>query len=72
MLEKDYICWYDGISELDGRNIKAPNVEAAARKAVDIWRHEKLKELNGGDLVVHLKDQEGKVSDITVHDRTLH
>lgn len=64
--EIDFTCWWEGQSEEDGKDIKALSKEEAARMAVDIWRHEKLKELGQGPLTVFIKDPEGQVSKIQV------
>ncbi|HXH75422.1 MAG TPA: hypothetical protein VNJ08_10685 [Bacteriovoracaceae bacterium] len=68
MLEQNFTCWYDGQDEGDGKDILAPNAGAAARMAVDIWRHENLQELHGGTLVVYLRDEAGHVSKVHVAD----
>jgi hypothetical protein len=66
MLEEDYICWHAGQDEGDGKELKAPSVEAAAKKAVDIWRHENIKELNGGKVTVFVRDRENRIHQVIV------
>jgi hypothetical protein len=67
--EIDFTCWWEGQNEGDGKDIKATNREEAARMAVDIWRHENLKELKGKSITVFLKDPEGIVSKVVVNNR---
>ena len=65
--EIDFTCWWEGQTEEDGKDIKALSKEEAARMAVDIWRHEKLKEIGKGPLTVYIKDPQGHVSKIKVN-----
>lgn len=66
MIEKDFICWYEGQKEIDGIAIKASNVSEAARMAVDIWRHANAEELEGRSLKVFVREQNNKVSEVVV------
>jgi hypothetical protein len=66
MKEENFTCWYEGQSEGDGKDIKASHPEAAARLAVDIWRHENIRELKEGQLVVYLKNEKGLVRKMVV------
>ncbi len=66
MLENQYICWHSGQNEGDGKELKAPSIEAAAKKAVDIWRHENLKEITGEKVTVLVKDEDTRVHKIIV------
>lgn len=68
MLEENYTCWYEGQKEEDGKQLKAPNVQEAARKAVDIWRHDHIKELSKDDMpfIVYLKDEEGDIHRVSI------
>ena len=56
MLEQGYLCWHAGQSEADAKEVKATSMEEAAKMAVDIWRHESLKELGSDKVTVHVKD----------------
>ncbi len=67
MLEEGYVCWHAGQGEGDGKELKAPSVEAAAKKAVDIWRHENLQDLDGAKVTVFVRDQENKVHQVVVN-----
>lgn len=66
MLEEEYICWHHGQEEADGKELKAPTVEAAAKKAVDIWRHERIQPLHGKNVTVYVKDQDEHVHEVIV------
>jgi len=67
MLEENYTCWYEGQSEEDGRNVIASSLQEAARKAVDIWRHENIRELTGdAPFIVYLKDEDGYVHKVNI------
>ncbi len=56
MLEQGYLCWHLGQTEADAKEVKAKTMEEAAQLAVDIWRHEKLKELGPDKVTVFVKD----------------
>lgn len=58
MLEKDFYCWHAGQGEKDAKIVKASSMEEAAELAVDIWRHEKVKELGPNKVTVFVKDNE--------------
>jgi hypothetical protein len=58
MLEKIYFCWHEGQTEGDAKEVKAISMEEAAKMAVDIWRHERLKELGPNKVTVYVKDEE--------------
>ena len=64
--EQIFICWHANQDEGDGKEVKATSIRAAAKKAVDIWRHENLKELNGDKVTVHVKDESRRVHDVIV------
>ena len=66
MMEEGYICWHKGQQETDGKELKAPSIEEAARIAVDIWRHEKVQELGGNKVTVFVKDKDEHVHEIIV------
>jgi hypothetical protein len=67
MLEQNFTCWYEAQDESSGKDILAPNLAVAARMAVDIWRHENIKELSGSPCIVYLRDETGKVSKVKVN-----
>lgn len=56
MLEQGYLCWHEGQTEADAKEVKAISMEEAARTAVDIFRHESLKELGNKKVTVYVKD----------------
>lgn len=68
--EQEYICWHEGQEEGDGKEIKAATIRAAAKKAVDIWRHENVEELNGNKVTVYVKDERRQVHQIVVISET--
>ena len=64
--EQEFICWHANQEEADGKEIKATTIRAAAKKAVDIWRHEHLQELNGDKVTVFVKDEARRVHEVVV------
>lgn len=64
--EQEYICWLDNQEEGDGKEIKAPTIRAAAKKTVDIWRHENARELQGHKITVFVKDEARRVHQVVV------
>lgn len=64
--EHVFICWHANQNEGDGKEIKAPTIRAAAKKAVDIWRHERLEELGGNKVTVFVKDESRRVHQVIV------
>ncbi|MFP5385975.1 MAG: hypothetical protein ACLGHN_07835 [Bacteriovoracia bacterium] len=64
--EQEYICWHANQDEGDGKEIKAATIRAAAKKAVDIWRHENAEELNGNKVTVFVKDEARRVHQVVV------
>jgi hypothetical protein len=67
-MEKEYTCWHSQQSEAMGRSLKAPGPEAAARKALDIWKHE-----TGDDnfqqqiTTVKVRDPDNKIIEVPVN-----
>ncbi len=66
MLEEVYHCWLEGQTEDDAKEVKAISMEEAAKMAVDILRHEKLKELGGSKITVYVKDEEDHQKSFTI------
>lgn len=64
--EQEYICWHENQDEGDGKEIKAPTIRAAAKKAVDIWRHENAQELEGNKVTVYVKDEARRTHQVVV------
>lgn len=64
--EQEFIVWHANQDEGDGKEIKAPTIRAAAKKAVDIWRHENLQELNGNKVTVFVKDEARRVHQVVI------
>jgi hypothetical protein len=64
--EINYICWHGNQTEGDAKELKAPSIKAAARKAVDIWRHENLEELGQNKVTVFVKDDSHEVHEIVI------
>jgi hypothetical protein len=58
MLEQEYFCWHAGQTEEKAKEIKAESMEEAAKMAVDVWRHENLKELGPNKVTVFVKDRD--------------
>lgn len=68
MAEISFTCWYQGQKESDGKLVKAPTVQEAARIAADIWRHDHLQEFSGQALKIFVKDEQGQVAEVEVRD----
>ena len=66
MLEQEYICWRQDQTEADGKEIKAPNIEAAARKALDIWLNENLLEFGEPKVTVLVRDMSDDIRKVQV------
>lgn len=66
--EHEYICWHAHQNEGDGKEIKASSLRSAAKKAVDIWRHENLQELEGNKVTVYVKDEGHHVHEVVITD----
>lgn len=64
--EQVFICWHANQTEDDGKELKAPTIRAAAKKAVDIWRHENAQELEGNKVTVFVKDESRRVHQVVV------
>lgn len=64
--EHVFICWHEYQDEGDGKELKAPTIRAAAKKAVDIWRHENLQELGSNKVTVYVKDEARRVHQVVV------
>lgn len=64
--EQVYICWHANQDEGDGKEIKAPTIRAAAKKAVDIWRHENVQELGNDKVTVFVKDEARRVHQVVI------
>jgi hypothetical protein len=64
--EYTYTCWHSNQTEGDGKEIKASSIKAAAKKAVDIWRHENAEELGLRKVTVHVKDEGLKVHEVII------
>ncbi|MCM2348613.1 MAG: hypothetical protein NDI69_01250 [Bacteriovoracaceae bacterium] len=64
--EHEFICWHANQDQGDGKEIKAPTVRAAAKKAVDIWRHENIEELGANKVTVFVKDESRRVQQVIV------
>jgi hypothetical protein len=64
--EQVFICWHAGQEEGDGKELKAPTIRAAAKKAVDIWRHENIEEIVGHKVTVFVKDEARRVHQVVI------
>jgi|GEM_PF-4709749 hypothetical protein len=64
--EQVFICWHLNQEEGDGKEIKATTIRSAAKKAVDIWRHENIQELDGDKVTVFVKDEARRVHQVIV------
>lgn len=64
--EQVYLCWHDKQTEDDAKEIKSTSIRAAAKKAVDIWRHESGRELGSAKVTVHVKDESNKVHEVVI------
>jgi hypothetical protein len=58
MDQQMFYCWHAGQTEGKAKEIKAPSMEEAAQMAVDVWRHENVKELGPNKVTVFVKDEE--------------
>lgn len=64
--EQVFICWHANQDEGDGKEIKASSIRSAAKKCVDVWRHENVEELHGNKVTVFVKDQARRVHEVVV------
>jgi hypothetical protein len=64
--EQVFLCWHVNQEEDDAKEIKATSIRSAAKKAVDIWRHENATELGNMKVTVFVKDESRKVHEIVV------
>lgn len=64
--EQVFICWHANQDEGDGKEIKATSIRSAAKKAVDIWRHENLQELGRDKVTVFVKDEGRHVHEVII------
>lgn len=64
--EQVFLCWHMNQTEDDAIEIKATSIRSAAKKAVDVWRHESGKEIAEMKVTVFLKDEARKVHEIVV------
>ncbi len=64
--EQVFICWHKNQGEGDGNEIKATSIRSAAKKAVDIWRHENLQELGNDKVTVFVKDESRHVHEVVI------
>lgn len=64
--EQVFICWHTNQNEGDGKEIKASSIRSAAKKAVDIWRHENVEELDGRKVTVFVKDEARRVHEVVI------
>lgn len=64
--EQEFLCWHANQSEDDALEIKATSVRAAAKKAVDSWRHENARELGSAKVTVFVRDQYRNVHEIII------
>lgn len=66
--EQVFICWHANQDEGDGKELKATSIRSAAKKAVDIWRHENLQKLGDDKVTVFVKDESRKVHEVIITD----
>jgi hypothetical protein len=64
--EQEFICWHANQTEDDGKEIKATSIRSAAKKAVDIWRHENIQELGHDKVTVFVKDEARRVHEVII------
>ena len=64
--EQVFICWHGNQDEGDGNEIKATSIRSAAKKAVDLWRHENHQKLGGDKVTVFVKDEARKVHEVII------
>ena len=64
--EQEFICWHANQDEVEGKEIKATSIRSAAKKAVDLWRHENLQGLDGGKVTVFVKDEARRQHQVVV------
>ena len=66
MQEQEYLCWHAGQIEADAKDIKAESMVEAAKMAVDIWRHEKLRDIGLDKVTVFVKDNADNMKSFTI------
>ncbi len=66
--EQTFICWHENQVEGDGKELKASSIRNAAKKAVDIWRHENMAEIHHKKVTVYVKDESRKVHQVVIID----
>jgi hypothetical protein len=64
--EHVFLCWHANQDEGDAKEIKATSIRSAAKKAVDVWRHENAQELGDMKVTVFVKDESRKVHEIII------
>lgn len=64
--EQEFLCWHEGQTEDDAKEIKSTSIRSAAKKAVDIWRHESGQELGSAKVTVHVKDESRRVHEVII------
>jgi hypothetical protein len=64
--EQVFICWHANQKQGDGKEIKATSIRSAAKKAVNIWRHENQKELGSQKVTVYVKDEAQKTHEVVI------
>lgn len=64
--EQVFICWHANQTEGDGKELKANTIRSAAKKAVDIWRHENAQELEGNKVTVFVKDEARRIHQVVI------
>jgi hypothetical protein len=68
--EQVFICWHANQEEADGIEVKATSIRSAAKRAVDIWRHENVQELGGDKVSVCVRDEGRRVHEVIVTGET--
>ncbi len=64
--EQIFTCWRENEDESDGKELKATTIRSAAKKAVDIWRHESGQEYFGSKVTVFVKDEGRRVHQVLI------
>lgn len=65
--EQEFLCWHEGQTEEDAKEIKSTSIRGAAKKAVDVWRHELTEDLDYSHLKVFVEDQNRKIHEVIIH-----
>lgn len=64
--EQEFICWHANQDENDGKEINATTIRSAAKRALNIWRHEDTQGVNGNKITVFVRDEARRVHRVII------